>query len=234
MHDTVNHEDTPGGADALNTLHNAEQVDTNATQGLASGGAPETGEFTRPSDAAAPQRPSRRRRTAFSRRRLADLQLNQQWQEEFPYHWNADDLVTRRDTLRFLVGGSGALWLASVALAVTGAVRTPTTQHVQAIARVGEVPLNGSKVFAYPNTYAQGILVNLPGKGLVAYSDVCTHLSCAVLYQPSDRRFYCPCHNGLFDAATGEVIGGPPTRPLPLIRLSIQRGVVYAVEEVER
>ncbi len=216
------------------TLFNAEQMNADATQGLATGGAADVGEFTRPTDAATPRRPSRRRRTALSRRRLADLQLSQQWQEEFPYHWNADDLVTRRDTLRFLVAGSGALWLASVALAVTGAVRGPTTQRLQAIARVGEVPLNGSKVFTYPNSYAQGILVNLPGKGLVAYSDVCTHLSCAVLFQPSQRRFYCPCHDGMFDAATGEVLGGPPTRPLPLIELRIQNGIVYAVEEVER
>ncbi|MEO7002768.1 MAG: Rieske (2Fe-2S) protein [Ktedonobacterales bacterium] len=230
----MNDSDTLGEA---NTLRNAANTDSNATQGMATGGAPDTGEYTRPSDATSPAQDedtSRERRTIFSRRRLANRQLGQQWQEEFPYHWNADDLVTRRDTLRFLVAGSGALWLASVALAIAGAIRSPTDRHMQAIARVGEVPVNGSKVFTYPNSYAQGILVNLPGKGLVAYSDVCTHLSCAVLYQSSERRFYCPCHDGLFDATTGEVLGGPPTRPLPLIRLQVRGGIVYAMEEVER
>lgn len=244
MADTTNSPDTANTPDALgeeNTLYAAPQMESNATQAAATGGAPDTGEYTRPTDApvAGGGQPrgedtSRERRTVFSRRRVANRQLAQQWQEEFPYHWNADDLVTRRDTLRFLVAGSGALWLASVALAIAGAIRTPTDRRVQAIARVGEVPVNGSKVFTYPNSYAQGILVNLPGKGLVAYSDVCTHLSCAVLYQGSERRFYCPCHDGLFDAATGQVIGGPPTRPLPLIKLEIRRGIVYAVEEVER
>jgi Rieske Fe-S protein len=99
---------------------------------------------------------------------------------------------------------------------------------------VSEVPENGAKVFAYPDAYAQGILVNLPGKGLVAYSDVCTHLSCAVLYRAGERQFYCPCHEGRFDAYTGEVLGGPPTRPLPVIELRIAGGTVYAVREVER
>lgn len=158
----------------------------------------------------------------------------QQWQDEFPYHWSADDLVTRRDTLRFLVAGSGALAVASAALAITGAIRASATRHVVPIARVGELPENGYKVFSYPDAFADGILVNLPGKGLVAYSDVCTHLSCAVLYQSEERRFHCPCHEGLFDAYTGDVLGGPPVRPLPTIRLRVSGDTIYAVEEVER
>jgi Rieske Fe-S protein len=79
----------------------------------------------------------------------------------------------------------------------------------------------------------QGILINLPGHGLVAYSDVCTHLSCAVLYQ-GNGKLHCPCHEGLFDATTGDVLAGPPTRPLPLIQLARQNGIIYAVKEIAR
>ena len=189
---------------------------------------------TRASDEGAPRTLSREQRTLASRLLVTRRQVRQQWQEEFPYQWSADDLVTRRDTLRFLVGGSGALFLASAALAITGAIRSSTVRHVMPIARVGELPENGYKVFSYPNTFADGILVNLPGKGLVAYSDVCTHLSCAVLYRSDEQQFYCPCHEGHFDAYTGEVLGGPPTRPLPTIQLRITGDTVYAVEEVER
>lgn len=205
----------------------ADTVGNDATQDRAPGGdAPQRDEI-RPSGEAAPS--ARAPRRYIPRRRVL-----QQWQEEFPYHWSADDLVTRRDTLRFLVAGSGALLVATAALAITGEIRSSTVQHVTPIARVGEVPENGSKVFAYPNSYADGILVNLPGKGLVAYSDVCTHLSCAVLYQQAERQFYCPCHEGRFDAYTGAVLGGPPTRPLPLIQLSVSGDTIYAVREVER
>lgn len=158
----------------------------------------------------------------------------EQWRDEFPYHWSADDVVTRRDTLRFLVAGSGALFLASAALALIGATRSPAIQRLVPVARVGEIPVNGYKVFAYPDAYTDGIVVNLPGKGLVAYSDVCTHLSCAVLYQPSEQQFYCPCHEGHFDARTGNVLAGPPTRPLPTIELTVSGDTIFAVKEVER
>lgn len=160
--------------------------------------------------------------------------VRQQWQEEFPYHWNADDLVTRRDTLRFLVAGSGALFLASAAVALAGALNSSTVRRMVPVATLGEIPVNGFKVFHYPDTFADGIVVNLPSKGLVAYSDVCTHLSCAVLYTPENQQFYCPCHEGHFDAYTGEVLGGPPTRPLPTIELSVKGDTIYAVKEEER
>ena len=204
------------------------------TPDMAPDGVSNSQDYTRPSDAGAPQTASREQRTRSSWRLVRRRQVRQQWQEEFPYHWSADELVTRRDTLRFLVGGSGALFVASAALAITGLIRSSTTNQMTAIAKLGEVPQDGYKVFSYPNSFADGILVNLPGKGLVAYSDVCTHLSCAVLYQPGKQEFYCPCHDGRFDAFTGQVLGGPPTRPLPEIQLQVSGDTVYAVREIER
>jgi len=164
----------------------------------------------------------------------AKARSKQQWREEFPYHWRADDLITRRDTLRFLVAGSGALFAMNAVLALAGSIGSTTTGHEVFVAQEGELAENEYRIFDYPDAYGQGILVNLPGKGLVAYSDVCTHLSCAVLYRPQDKQFYCPCHEGHFDAATGEVLAGPPTRPLPAIELAVRNGVIYAVREVER
>jgi Rieske Fe-S protein len=178
--------------------------------------------------------PSRIARTRVSWQRNRLRSLAQEWREEFPYHWSADDLVTRRDTLRFLLAGSGALFVASATLAVVGIARPQATGQPLAIANVDELAENESKVFTYPDQFSQGILVNLPGKGLVAYSDVCTHLSCAVLYLPGSQKFHCPCHEGYFDAATGNALAGPPIRPLPLIELQVRDGVVYAVRQVER
>jgi len=157
----------------------------------------------------------------------------EEWRQEFPYPWDEDEIVTRRDTLRFLLAGSGALFLATGVLAILG--NLPSSPKIQTvpIAKVGELAENQWKVFNFPDQYAQGILINLPQKGLVAYSDVCTHLSCAVLYQ-KDGKLHCPCHDGLFDAATGNVLAGPPTRPLPLIQLAIHNGTIYAVKEVSR
>ena len=155
------------------------------------------------------------------------------WREEFPYPWDEDEIVTRRDTLRFLLAGSGALFLATSALAIIGYLPTGANVQSVAVAKVGELAENAWKVFNFPDQYAQGILINLPKKGLVAYSDVCTHLSCAVVYQ-GDGKLHCPCHDGLFDASTGNVLAGPPTRPLPLIQLALHEGTIYAVKVVPR
>jgi len=164
---------------------------------------------------------------------LSRLSRDEEWREEFPYPWDEDEVVTRRDTLRFLLAGSGALFLATGALAILGALPQSTNVKAVAVAKEGELAENEWKVFNFPDEYAQGILINLPGHGLVAYSDVCTHLSCAVLYQ-RDGKLHCPCHEGLFDAATGNVLAGPPIRPLPLIQLARQNGLIYAVKEIAR
>ena len=57
------------------------------------------------------------------------------------------------------------------------------------------------------------------GGALVAYSSVCTHLSCTVLWNGPAARIDCPCHDGRFDPLDGRVLAGPPPRPLPKIEL---------------
>ena len=157
-----------------------------------------------------------------------------EWRKEFPYPWSEDEVVTRRDTLRFLVAGSGALFLATGVLAVLGSLPAGPNVKAVPVAKVGELAENHWKVFDFPDQYAQGIIINVPKKCIVAYSDVCTHLSCAVIYQQNDGTLHCPCHDGLFDATTGNVLAGPPTRPLSLIQLAIQDGTIYAVKLVPR
>jgi nitrite reductase/ring-hydroxylating ferredoxin subunit len=163
-----------------------------------------------------------------------DERQPQDWRQEFPYRQDEDEFITRRDLLRFLVAGSGAIFLATGTLAIIGNLPQGADVKSVAIAQVGELAENEWRVFDFPDQYAQGILINLPGKGLVAYSDVCTHLSCAVLYNPATRQLHCPCHDGVFDPRTGNAVAGPPIRPLPLIQLAVHDGTIYAVKEVPR
>jgi menaquinol-cytochrome c reductase iron-sulfur subunit len=51
-----------------------------------------------------------------------------------------------------------------------------------------------------PNTY-------------IAISTRCAHLGCPVSFVRAAGTFICPCHGGVYDFE-GQVIGGPPVRPL--------------------
>jgi menaquinol-cytochrome c reductase iron-sulfur subunit len=54
-----------------------------------------------------------------------------------------------------------------------------------------------------------------PGSDLpyVAISNRCTHVGCPVRYAQAAGSFICPCHGGVYNGR-GQVIGGPPVRPL--------------------
>ncbi len=141
------------------------------------------------------------------------------WRAEFPYHWDADDLVSRRELLYFAVYTSGALFAGTTLLALLGLARRPPATEPKLVARAADLAEGQAVYFRYPGPDDQAMLVRLPGGRLVAYSQKCTHLSCAVYWQPEEGRLYCPCHDGVFDAATGEPVAGPPQRPLPRILL---------------
>jgi Rieske Fe-S protein len=156
----------------------------------------------------------------------------QDWRREFPFHWHEDDAVTRRELLRFLAAASAGLAGATWALAARGLwPLTPKAQPVP-VARATDIAANSAVLFRYPAGGEPAIAVRLSDGRLVAYSDVCTHLSCAVQYLGDERRLFCPCHDGVFDVATGAVLAGPPTRPLPRIDLQVKDGMIWATGEV--
>ena len=65
------------------------------------------------------------------------------------------------------------------------------------------------------------------GKNTVkALSTTCTHLGCTVYWQQDKNRFYCPCHQGIFNP-DGEVISGPPPRKLDSYTTEIIDNNVY-------
>lgn len=151
------------------------------------------------------------------------------WRAEFPYHWDADDLVSRRQLLRFTVFTSGALFLSTTILAALGLIQRPEVTQPKVVARASDVPEGSAVYFRYPGQDDQAMLLHLPGGSFVAYSQKCTHLSCAVFYQPEQGRLFCPCHEGVFNPLTGDPEAGPPARRLPQIVLRQEGDTIYAV-----
>lgn len=64
------------------------------------------------------------------------------------------------------------------------------------------------------------------GGEIRARSLLCTHQRCHVEWMPEERRYLCPCHEGLF-AADGSVVYGPPQRPLRELTLEIHEDEVW-------
>jgi menaquinol-cytochrome c reductase iron-sulfur subunit len=63
------------------------------------------------------------------------------------------------------------------------------------------------------------------GQNIKVFSDVCTHLGCRVSWHEDRQMFISPCHNGLF-SIDGEVLGGPPPRPLDQFQTKIENGQI--------
>jgi len=148
---------------------------------------------------------------------------------EFPYHWDADELVSRRHLLHLAVYTSGALFLSTALLAALGSLRRARPHLERLVARAADVPEGHAVYFAYPEPDDQAVLLHLPGGQFVAYSQKCTHLSCSVYFQAERERLYCPCHEGVFNLLTGDPMAGPPQRRLPHIRLRRDGDALYAV-----
>lgn len=75
------------------------------------------------------------------------------------------------------------------------------------------------------------ILVKRDAQGLRAFNATCPHLGCRVHWEADKKRFFCPCHNGAFNA-DGVATEGPPAaagQNLAAVPLEVDEksGVVY-------
>ena len=152
------------------------------------------------------------------------------WAEEFSVHGAEDKYVLRRQFTKFLVLTSFGMFVGNVWIFVKSLfARAPGELPDQLVTNASEIPAGGVKLFQYPTAKDPCILVRTPDLKLVAYSQKCTHLSCAVYYSPGQNRLECPCHEGYFAIDTGRVLQGPPPRPLPKIQLEQRGDQVFAV-----
>jgi nitrite reductase/ring-hydroxylating ferredoxin subunit len=157
------------------------------------------------------------------------------WRRDFPIDWPQDHYVERREFVKFLVLTSlaftaGQFWIA----ALSWRRRRRGAAEARRVATLSEVPVGGFVTFTYPGTSDDCLLIRPTEETLIAYGQRCTHLSCAVIPRLQDGVLHCPCHQGFFDLASGRPLSGPPRRPLPLVRLQVAGGQVYATGVVER
>ena len=153
------------------------------------------------------------------------------YQSEFPYERDEEANVTRREFCNFLFLTSSALFAGSAGFAAKLAYNSAQVERFEPKMIEGSENLQpGSAVnFRYPGENDTGILIRAKDGNYYAYEQKCTHLTCPVYYSKSDDRLECPCHEGGFDVHSGNVLYGPPPRPLGVIEIETRDGGVWAV-----
>ncbi len=80
------------------------------------------------------------------------------------------------------------------------------------------------------------VLIKRTKDGFQAFSSTCPHLGCKVRWEAEATRFFCPCHNGIFNP-DGVAIAGPPADagqslyPAPLLIDETNQVVYLEVEQ---
>lgn len=151
------------------------------------------------------------------------------WREEVPIRAADERYVTRRQFTKFLVLTSFGMFVGNLWIWLRALVYREPYYPQQVIGRFGEIPIGGVKLFRYPTADEPCILLRLSDREYAAYSQKCTHLSCAVYYAAEAERLECPCHEGYFDPRDGRVLQGPPTRGLPRVELRRSGDRIVAV-----
>lgn len=156
-------------------------------------------------------------------------------QTDFPYDREEEAQVTRREFCNFLGLTSAALFVGAASFAAKAAIDSHSTETLAPAKIEGAEALapGTSLNFRYPSEKDTAILVRSLDGSYHAFGQKCTHLSCPVYFERIHQRLECPCHEGAFDARTGDVLYGPPPRSLDRLRLELrENGEVWATGRV--
>ncbi|MEW6580121.1 MAG: Rieske (2Fe-2S) protein [Chloroflexota bacterium] len=136
-----------------------------------------------------------------------------------------DATMTRRSFLKLAWGAAGAVALAEGGL-ITYQFLAPKTVEGQfggvfTAGRVEDFPPGSVTPFNEGRFY----LVRLADGGFLALYRKCTHLGCAVPWDPAQGKFVCPCHASTFEM-DGELLNPPAPRPLDRFPVTIGGGEI--------
>jgi menaquinol-cytochrome c reductase iron-sulfur subunit len=148
-------------------------------------------------------------------------------------------LVSRRRFLSYVIGGISGVIGAALAVPLAGYFLSPIWKKnaplLTPITRTADIPTGQPTFVTYEQRVRDGWYISTLSKGawvvnqgndqFVVYDPKCTHLNCPYYWDKEKQIFQCPCHGGQFDI-NGNVIGGPPPRPLDRLEFTIQNGSI--------
>jgi Rieske Fe-S protein len=156
---------------------------------------------------------------------------------------NLEKTVNRRDFLSiatWTIGGllSLAFGIPALIYIIGPAWKRTTIQNWISLGSASKVELGTPTLFKAKIQQQTGWIVNEEelsfyvlsddGREYTAMSNICTHLGCRIRWIPDQGKFFCPCHNGVFDK-NGNVVSGPPPRPLDRYQVKVENGQIMVL-----
>ena len=152
----------------------------------------------------------------------------------------------RRAFLSRVASAIAAFLAAAIGLPLTVASVAAATRREEApwikIGPATDFQAGSPRLVTFSYTRSDGYLRTSVGRSVwvlkrgadryTVYSARCTHLGCLVgSYRPGSRAFFCPCHDALYSVDDGDVIDGPPPRPLDELAWRIQEGELMVQQQ---
>jgi len=130
----------------------------------------------------------------------------------------------RRAVLGWLIRGFLSLWALGAAAVGAAFLKAPEEEKrpSEGLVRCGSfsaLAVGEARLVRHGSNPL--FVVRVSDTQVLALPAVCTHLRCILKYDLQTQTFLCPCHNGAFDR-NGNVLSGPPTRPLAPYRAEIR------------
>jgi menaquinol-cytochrome c reductase iron-sulfur subunit len=152
-----------------------------------------------------------------------------------------NDQVSRRNFLAIATGAIGAvigviMAIPAVAYVVGPALQRRIAENWVRLGPTSKVELGNPTLFKTTVESQTGWIVSEEevavyvltedGRDYLALSNICTHLGCRVRWISDQGEYFCPCHNAIFDK-TGQVVSGPPPRPLDRYETKVEEDQLY-------
>ena len=150
--------------------------------------------------------------------------------------------VSRRDFIKGTAAVVGGLIGVVIGIPSVAFLLSPTTKPgagpdaLIALGQIENYPVGVPTRFDFTQTKVNGWERTATNYGLYVvrksesevrvFSDVCTHLGCRVSWHADQEHYISPCHDGHFDIL-GNVISGPPPRPLDEFVTKIEGGELF-------
>jgi Rieske Fe-S protein len=150
----------------------------------------------------------------------------------------SDKEISRRDFIKGTVVAIGGLIGAMIGIPSIGYLLSPALQAKEDtdtidLGSLEKYPIGVPTRFDTTRTKVNGwertatnyglFLVKKSATEVRVFSDICTHLGCRVSWHADQKHYISPCHDGHFDIM-GNVVSGPPPRPLDEYMTRIENG----------